>query len=151
MERIYLYKIFKNRFAKYFYVLGLLMFVYGIVFLIRLFVLELQFDTFGSRASLTFIAFQGLVVILQYAIALPNTRYFIEFGGNCISYLLPKQGSPESIQLQDVNKIVIKLNEVDIHLPEGKKSLRFNNVEYKELKQIKQRFEELSVAVGKQL
>jgi hypothetical protein len=46
---------------------------------------------------------------------------------------------------------VIKLNEVDIHLPEGKKSLRFNNVEYKELKQIKQRFEELSVAVGKQL
>ena len=59
--------------------LGLLMFVYGAVFLVRLFIIDLQFDAFGSRTSLTFIAFQGLVVILQYAIALRNTRYFIEF------------------------------------------------------------------------
>jgi len=151
MERIYLYKVFRNRFAKYFYMLGLLMFVYGAVFLVRLFIMDLQFDAFGSRTSLTFIAFQGLVVILQYAIALRNTRYFIEFGDNCINYLLPKQCSPEAIQLQDVNEIETKLNEVVIHLPEGQNTLRFDNVEYKVLKQIKQRFEELSVAVGKQL
>ncbi len=131
--------------------LGLLMFVYGAVFLVRLFIIDLQFDAFGSRTSLTFIAFQGLVVILQYAIALRNTRYFIEFGDNSINYLLPKQCSPEAIQLQDVNEIETKLNEVVIHLPEGQNTLRFDNVEYKVLKQIKQRFEELSVAVGKQL
>jgi len=151
MERIYLHKVFRNRFARYFYMLGLLMFVYGAVFLVRLFIIDLQFDAFGSRTSLTFIAFQGLVVILQYAIALRNTRYFIEFGDNSINYLLPKQCSPEAIQLQDVNEIETKLNEVVIHLPEGQNTLRFDNVEYKVLKQIKQRFEELSVAVGKQL
>jgi hypothetical protein len=149
MEKIFLYKVFKNRFAKFFYLVGLLMFVYGVVFLARLFILDQQFDAFGSRTSLTFIVFQGLIVILQYAIALKNTRYFIEFGDNSISYLLPKQCSPESVNLQDINEIEVKLNEVVIHLPEGEKVLRFENVAYRELKQIKQRFEELKVAIDK--
>jgi len=68
-----------------------------------------------------------------------------------VSTTFPKQCSPESVHLQDVNEIEVKLNEVVIHLPEGKKTLCFNNVEYKELKQIKQRFEELTDVVDKQL
>lgn len=144
-----MYKVFKNRFAKFFYLVGLLMFVYGAVFLSRSFILGLQTDLFGSRISLVLVTFQDLIVILQYVLALRCRNYFIKFSNDGITYFLPKQCSTEVIQVQDVKEIDIKLNEVVIHLPEGDKVLRFLNVEYRELKQIKQRFEDLKSFVNK--
>jgi hypothetical protein len=143
MERVYLYKVFQNRYAKFFYAFSFLLLLYGLFFLVRIHFFKIDSSAFGSITSLSLISLQGLITLIQYLLALKNGTYYIEWNDREINYLMPNSKKIETIELNDIRSINVRLFEVYIGLSDSERVIRFENLEYATLIRIKDKFEEI--------
>jgi methyl coenzyme M reductase subunit D len=67
-----------------------------------------------------------------------------------LRYLLPPNKVSETIKLSEIRNIEIKLSEIHLQLSEGNITLNLENFHFKELRRIKEKFEEIKMKMDKQ-
>lgn len=142
-EKIMLYPSINRKSLILFRVVSILFLVLGTAFFLRLVVLGLSFDAFGSRLNYVFLIVQGLVLYFLGFNITKQSRYYFAWDNNSISYLLPDSPNVERISISDIRGIEINLFDVILDVGNQKRKLRFENVGYSTLKKIKEKFESL--------
>ena len=61
-----------------------------------------------------------------------------------IRYLLPYTKKTEVVKLDEIESVNIKLFEVELKLKNGSKIIKLDNLEFEDIKRIKERFGEIS-------
>ncbi len=142
MTRINVYKV-PAVFSKFFIVFGIIFSIIGIILLIRAWMdgFDTQFPS-GDWNSVIFII-QGILFIMMGAGYLAVRKYYIEWDDREIRFLLPDTKKPESILLDDITSVTIKLFEIVLQLKDGSRSLDLNSLQFEDLKKIKSKFEEI--------
>ena len=72
-----------------------------------------------------------------------SRKYFIEWDEDELRYLLPATKKLEAIKFADIHSVRVKLFEIELQLAEGTRNLDLSNLQFKDLKKIKERFESL--------
>ena len=73
-----------------------------------------------------------------------NKKYFMEWNDWEIRYLLPYTKKTEVIKLDEIESVNIKLFEVVLKLKTGSKMIKLDNLEFEDIRRIKERFGEIS-------
>ena len=73
-----------------------------------------------------------------------NKKYFMEWDDREIRYLLPYTKKTEVIKLDEIESVNIKLFEVVLKLKNGSKIIKLDNLEFEDIRRIKERFGEIS-------
>ena len=142
MERIQIYTRQKG-FELFFKVSGILFFVLGLTGLIISYKEGFKTAFIGGNLNYYIFTIQGLMFFFMGHSYKRNEKYFIEWNDTELRYLLPKNKSVEIINLSEIREISIKIFEVCLRLPENEKILNLENIQFKELRKIKEKFEEI--------
>ncbi|MBW6497761.1 MAG: hypothetical protein K0B09_05195 [Bacteroidales bacterium] len=143
MTHIPIYK-FNYKTVKVFGWFGFIIFLTGLIFLIRYLTVP------GSRESglelpfLVIVPGQGLLAINIALNSLKNRRYYIEWDDEQIRYWQPRGKEPEFINKTEVVSVEIKNLEVLIRLTDGEKKFNLKHLFFPERKQIREMFEALN-------
>lgn len=148
METIKPYKI-KKVLWKIMLIYGVLLIISAIVFLIYSLVQDYDSKFLAGNWSYVFFALQGIIFFTMGYMQLRYDRYFIELNDSEIRYLLPKQKNIEHVKVVDIESVVIKLSEIQIYMGRETKTIPLSNLQYAELKRIKNKFEEINVTVNR--
>ena len=70
-------------------------------------------------------------------------RYYIEWDDNELKFLLPDTKKLETIKLGDIISVKIRLFEIELKLPDKTRTLDLNNLQFEDLKKIKEKFEKI--------
>jgi hypothetical protein len=127
--------------SKLFIVLGGIFSALGILLLLKALIngFNTKFPS-GDWNSVLF-TFQGLLFIIMGAGNLHVRKYYIEWDNNELKFLLPDTKKPESIKLGDIISVTIKLFEIDLQLVDKTRTLDLSNLQFEDLKKIKEKFE----------
>ena len=143
MERI---KIFKGSpaFGKFYIILGSLFALLGIIVSAKN--LTGGFDSRLNGGDWTFVLFifQGILFAIMGYSLVKNKKYFMEWDDREIRYLLPYTKKTEVIKLDEIESVNIKLFEVVLKLKNGSKIIKLDNLEFEDIRRIKERFGEIS-------
>ena len=143
MERI---KIFKGSpvFGKFYIIFGALFALLGIIVTAKN--LSGGFDTQLNDGDWAFALFiiQGLLLAIMGWSFIKNKKYYIEWDDMEIRYLLPYTKKTEVVKLDEIESVNIKLFEVELKLNNGSKIIKLDNLEFEDIKRIKERFGEIS-------
>ncbi|NLJ38992.1 MAG: hypothetical protein GX432_09570 [Candidatus Atribacteria bacterium] len=151
MERIQIYKKQKGL-EIYVKIFGLLFILFGMTFLIKSLMNGDKTDfNQGDRNYLFYIiqVIQGAALFALGYSNKKNEKLFIEWDEKEMRYLLSKNKTIEKIKFEDIRKVTIQLYEIKIELPSTEKVLNLKNIQYNELKKIKEKFEELKLDLEK--
>lgn len=74
---------------------------------------------------------------------LKKGRYFIEWDDKQIRYLLNHDRQVNTIQISEITGVSIKLYEIILQLTNTEKTLHIELIQYKDIKRIKEKFEEI--------
>lgn len=124
---------------------GLFFFILGSSLLIKYFIFESKVETLGGISNSVIYIIQGIAFILLGYIHKRNEKYFIEWDEKELRYLLPKDKAIETITISYIKKVSIQLYEIEIELPNIKKTLCLENLLFKEISRIKEKFEEIKL------
>jgi len=144
MTRINVFKI-STFLSKFFIVFGAFFTIIGILLLIK--ALINGFNTMfpsGDWNSVLF-TFQGLLFIIMGAGNLSVRKYYIEWDDNELQFLLPDTKRLETIKLDDIISITIRLFEIELKLADYTRSLDLSNLQFEDLKKIKEKFEDIKL------
>jgi hypothetical protein len=83
------------------------------------------------------------------AMALMNRKYFIEWDDCELRFLLPDSKKIEVIKFKDIISFRIKLFEIELTLHGGTRTLDLNNLQFEDLKKIKNKFEAMDQDISK--
>ena len=122
--------------------------IFGINLLIKEFSMPSGNKTEGIMHAIFFIV-QGIIFIIWSSIYLYNRKYYIGLSVNEIELLIPGNKTVEIIQLKDITAVNIRLFEIEVHLPQGKKSIDLNSLNDNDLKKIKDYFEKIKKDIVK--
>lgn len=142
MNRINVYRT-STVFSKFFIVFGAIFATLGLLLLIKA-----LSDGFNARFpsgdwnSVLFII-QGLLFIVMGAGNLSVRKYYIEWDDNELKFLLPDTKKLEKIILRDIKSVTIRLFEIELKLPDKSRTLDLSNMQFEDLKKIKERFEDI--------
>lgn len=142
MNRINVFKT-STVFSKFFIVFGAIFTTLGLLLLIK--ALSDGFNTrfpSGDWNSVIFII-QGLLFIVMGAGNLAVRKYYIEWDDNQLKFLLPDTKKVETIILEDIVSVTIRLFEIELKLPDKTRTLDLNNMQFEDLKKIKEKFEDI--------
>jgi hypothetical protein len=70
-------------------------------------------------------------------------KYYIEWDDNELKLLLPYTKKLETIKLGDIISVAIRLFEIELKLPDKTRTLDLNNLQFEDLKKIKEKFEDI--------
>ena len=143
MTRINVFRTSKL-FSRLFIILGCLFTIIGILLFIKS--LSDGFDTrfpSGDWNSVTFIV-QGLLFVAMGIGNLMVKKYFIEWDEIELRFLLPNSKKIEVINLTDIISVEIKLYEIQLNLQDRVRTLDLNNLQFEDLRKIKEHFESLN-------
>jgi hypothetical protein len=147
MERIQIYKRQKG-YELYVKIFGLLFFAYGMTFLIKSLINGFKTELFdGDWRYVSDLIFGIILFIFGYPDR--KQKYFIQWDDKEMKYLLSKDKTAVTIAFADIKKITLQLYEIKIELASTEKILSLENVQYKELRKIKEKFEELKLITDK--
>ena len=140
MTRISVFKT-STFLSKFFIVFGGIFSSIGILLLIKALIngFNSKFPS-GDWNSVLF-TFQGLLFIIMGAGNLSVRKYYIEWDDNELRFLLPDTKKPETIKLGDIISVTIRLFEIEMKLPDKTRTLDLNNLQFEDLKKIKEKFE----------
>ncbi len=142
MERIQIYTR-QRGFVLFFKISGIFSFILGLTGLIISYKEGFKTAFFGGNWNYYIFTFQGLMFFFMGHTYKRNEKYFIEWNETELRYLLPKNKSIETINISEIREVSVKLYEIKLQLLEIEKSLSLENVQFKELKRIKEKFEEI--------
>ena len=148
MTRISVFKT-STFLSKFFIVFGIIFSTIGIILLIKALIngFNTKFPS-GDWNSVLF-TFQGLLFIIMGAGNLAVRKYYIEWNENEIRFLLPNTKKPETIKLVDIISVTIRLFEIELKLQDNIKILDLNNLQFEDLKKIKEKFENIKNKTNK--
>lgn len=140
MTRINVFKT-STKLSKFFIVFGAVFATLGIALLIKAIIngFDTRFPE-GNWNSVLF-TFQGLLFILMGVGNLSVRKYYIEWDENKLKFLLPDTKKVEIIQLSDIKSVSIRLFEIELKLPDKNRTLDLSNLQFEDLKKIKEKFE----------
>ncbi len=148
MTRIY---VFKNPAAmvRFFIIFGGLFIISGIFLLIKAF--NNGFNTNFQNGDWNSILFTclGLIFIIKGVEDLYVRKYYIEWDDNELRLYLPDTRIPESIILSEIGHVSIKLFKIELKLKDKTRLINLGNLRYKDLRKIKEKFEELEKSKNK--
>lgn len=151
MERIQIYKKQKGL-EIYVKIFGLLFILFGMTFLIKSLMNGDKTDFNKGDWNYLFYIIQVIQGAALFALGYSNKKnekLFIEWDEKEMRYLLSKNKTIEKIKFEDIRKVTLQLYEIKIELPSTEKVLNLKNIQYNELKKIKEKFEELKLDLEK--
>ncbi|HOK85945.1 hypothetical protein [Tenuifilum sp.] len=151
MERIQIYKKQKGL-EIYVKIFGLLFILFGMTFLIKSLMNGDKTDFNQGDWNYLFYIIQVIQGAALFALGYSNKKnekLFIEWDEKEMRYLLSKNKTIEKIKFEDIRKVTLQLYEIKIELPSTEKVLNLKNIQYNELKKIKEKFEELKLDLEK--
>ncbi len=140
MTRINVFKI-STFLSKFFIVFGAVFTVMGILLLIKALIngFNTKFPS-GDWNSVLF-TFQGVLFIAMGAGNLSVRKYYIEWDVDELKFLLPDTKKLEIIKIRDIISVRIRLFEIELKLSDKTRTLDLNNLQFEDLKKIKEKFE----------
>jgi len=102
-----------------------------------------EFSLFSSVAFLI----QGALLALLGWMNLRSGRYFIAWDQKEIQCYLPAMKRLESFEIDKITGVEVQLFEIHLHLGEEIRTIHLENAQFKEIRRIKDKFEEIKRAV----
>ncbi len=130
--------------SRIFIILGLFFSIIGILLFIKS--LSVGFDTrfpSGDWNSVTFIV-QGLLFVAMGVGNLMVKKYFKEWDEYELHFFLPDTKKVEIIKLSEIVSVNIRLFEIQLNLQDRTRTLDLNNLQFEDLRKIKDHFESLN-------
>jgi hypothetical protein len=143
MTRINIFKT-SLAFSRFFIIFGSIFACLGMFLIIRAFLIgfNTQFPS-GDWNSVIY-TFQGLLFIIMGSSNLINRKYYIEWDDNELRFFLPKTNNPETLKFADILTIDIKLFQIQLGLNDRKITIDLDNLQFEDLKRIKEKFEAIN-------
>jgi len=139
MEKI---KVFKGSpaFGKFYIIAGCLFALLGLIVTVKNLTdgFDPQFRT-GDWSFILF-TFQGILFLIMGWSFVNSRKYFIQWDENELNYLLPDTKKIRTIRLNDIQSVNIKLFEIVVDLKEGRETISLENLEFEDIKKIKEKF-----------
>jgi hypothetical protein len=149
MERIRIFRMPKGL-NRFFIIAGFLSIVFGMILFLHSLQIGFRTAFWGGDWNNVIFILQGIFFFFVGYSNIRYEKYFIEWDDIELRYLLPPNKVAEIIKISDIRTIEIKFIEIRLQLPEGTKTLNLENFHFKELKRIKERFEEIKIKMDKQ-
>ncbi len=146
MERVKIFKR-KKELELFFIIFGLFSLTLGMTFLIKSLRTGFNTDFFDGDWNAVIYSLQGIIFFIIGHLTRKNEKYFIEWNNEELRYLFPKNKLVETIKLSEIKGVEIDTLEINIELSEGSKTLKLDNIQYKEVRRIKERFEEIKIII----
>ncbi|PKQ63815.1 hypothetical protein BZG02_07260 [Labilibaculum filiforme] len=143
MERIQIYKRQKGL-AWFYLIFGLFSIVMGSILLIKTVKTGFNTDFPGGNWNAIIYCLQGIIFCTIGYVIRKNEKYFIEWDTEEFRYLFPNNQLVETIKWSEMKRVTIDTLEINIELAEDQKTVKLDNLQYKEVQIIKQRFEEIN-------
>lgn len=121
--------------------IGGFLFIFGLVLLIR-FLLDETRGEF-SLTSIILYFFQGITLGALGIINLRSRKYYLEWNEKEIRYYLPGHKGVKLIKISDIEEVEIKLYEIWLNMGDGEKTIDLEQVQFNEIRKIKEKFEEI--------
>jgi hypothetical protein len=142
MTRINVFKT-STTFSRFFIILGSIFTVLGILLIIKALINGFNTKFPSGDWNSVFFTIQGLLFIIMGAGNLSVRKYYIEWDDNELKFLLPDTKRVETIKLGDIISVRIRLFEIELKLPDKTRTLDLNNLQFEDLKKIKEKFENI--------
>jgi hypothetical protein len=142
MTRINVFKT--STFLSWFFIVfGGVFTVVGILLLIKALVKGFNPKVPSGDWNSVLFTLQGLLFVIMGSGNLYVRRYYLEWDENEIKFLLPDTKKLESINLEDIISVTIRLFEIELRLTDKVRTLDLSNLRFEDLKKIKEKFEEI--------
>ena len=144
MERVNIYKVNKTV-AFALLIIGAFFLVTGIGILI-----ETKFAVFHTTLSMInwsplIFMVQGILFAFLGYMNLRSGKYYFQWDDQALTWHLPGNRQAETVQLADIRGVDIHLYAIRLELADGSTTISLDNINYKELRRIKEKLEEIKL------
>jgi len=142
MERI---KVFKGKewLAKFFVYFGIAYTVFGLALLINNAISGFNFHFPAGDWNSVLLFVQGILFVIMGLASLKSRKYFIEWDEKEMRFFLPGTKVVDSVIIDDIKSVNIKLFEIELELKNGPKKINLENLEFEDIRKIKGKLEKL--------
>jgi hypothetical protein len=144
MERITIFKG-KDLMAKFFVIFGIFLTLVGLALFIKFAIAGFNFHFPSGDWNSVMFTFQGILFIIMGGSYLKSRKYFIEWDDSVLRFLLPDTKGVETIKIDEIQSVIIKLFEIELKLNNGLKTLNLENLQFEDIKNIKEKFEKIQI------
>jgi hypothetical protein len=144
MTRINVFKT-STTFSRLFIISGSIFTLLGILLIIKSLINGFNTKFPSGDWNSVFYTIQGLLFIIMGAGNLSVRKYYIEWDDIELKFLLPDTKILETIKLGDITSVTIKLFEIELKLSDKTRTLDLNNLQFEDLKKIKEKFEDIKL------
>ncbi|NMB58110.1 MAG: hypothetical protein GYA12_03000 [Chloroflexi bacterium] len=113
----------------------------GILILIKAIIRGFDMRFPSGDWNFLFMTIQGILFIIMGVGNIIVKKYFIEWDDNEIRFLLPDTKKLETIKIDNINSVSIRLFEIELQLKDNTRILDLSNLEFEDIKKIKEKFE----------
>lgn len=92
---------------------------------------------------------QGILFSFMGYLSLRSMKYFFQWDEETLTWLLPGNRQAETVQLADIRGVSIHLFEIRLELADGEKTIHLDNVQFTEIRRIKEKLEEIKMGCEK--
>jgi len=142
MTRIHVFKASPS-FSWFILIFGSVFLVLGIILFIRALIEGFEWQFFSGDWNSVIYILQGILFLVMGLSNLLNRKFFIEWDDSEIRFLLPKKKAVETVRIPEISSVEIRLFEIQISLPDKTHLLDLNNLQFEDLRKIKEKFESI--------
>jgi len=142
MTRIHVFKA-SSSFSWFILIFGSVFLVLGIILFIRALIEGFEWQFFSGDWNSVIYILQGILFLVMGLSNLLNRKFFIEWDDSEIRFLLPKKKAVETVRIPEISSVEIRLFEIQISLPDKTHLLDLNNLQFEDLRKIKEKFESI--------
>jgi len=129
--------------AKFFIAFGVIFTSIGILFLIKALINGFNTRFLSGDWNSVLFTVRGLLFIMMGSGNLSVRKFYIEWDEEELRFLLPGTKKPEAVRLEDIISVTIRLFEIEFQLSDRTRTLDLSNLQFEDLKMIKEKFEEI--------
>jgi hypothetical protein len=142
MTRINIFKS-STFLSKFFIGFGSLLSISGILLLVNALINGFNVELLSGDWSYVLFTIQGLLLLLVGSWNLVVKKYYIEWDDDELRFLLPDIKRLDTIKIDQILAVTIRLFEIEIKLKDKTKVVDLNNLQFEDIKKIKEKFEDL--------
>jgi len=129
--------------AKFFIVFGVIFTTIGILLLIKALINGFNPGFPSGDWNSVLFTVQGLLFVIMGSGNLSVRKFYIEWNEEELRFFLPGTKKPEAVKLEDIISVTVRLFEIELQLPDKTRTLDLSNLQFEDLKKIKEKFEEI--------
>ncbi len=135
--------------VRFFIIFGGLFTIIGLFLLIKAFNTGFNTNFQNGDWNSVLYTFLGGIFIIKGVEDLYVKKYYIEWDDNELRLLLPDNKTLETIILSDIDHVNIRLFKIEFKLKDKTRLINLGNLRYKDLRKIKEKFEEIDKSKNK--